>query len=151
MNTKTIYHHCPRAKSSSGSPSLRWYPNPGKHRKKHIYRTLRGIGQNLGATVVVDLWSGCAPKSTETQKELKWPKSDSKVTPRAPAPEWPQVTQKWLKNDSKMGSRVTFESILGHFGVGLPESLLGHFNSFCVSVDLGARWLHNGRYFCLHA
>ena len=32
-----------------------------------------------------------------------------------------------------------FESILGHFRVGLPEptfeSLLGHFNSFCVSVN----------------
>ena len=37
------------------------------------------------------------------------------------------------KSDSKMGSRVTFKPILGHFGVGLPEPLLGHFNSFCVS------------------
>ena len=42
-----------------------------------------------------------------------------------------------------MGSRVTFESILGHFGVGLPESLLNHFNSFCVSVELGSRPLDN--------
>ena len=38
-----------------------------------------------------------------------------------------------------MGFGVTFESILGHFGVSLPESLLGHFNSFWVSVELGAR------------
>ena len=42
---------------------------------------------------------------------------------QGPTPEWPQV----LKSDSKMGSEVTFESLLGHFGVGLPESLLSHF------------------------
>ena len=30
-------------------------------------------------------------------------------------------------SDSKMASGVTFESLLGHFGVGLPESLLSHF------------------------
>ena len=41
-----------------------------------------------------------------------------------------------------MGSWVTFESLLGHFGVGLPESLSSHFNSFCVSAELGARPLH---------
>ena len=38
-----------------------------------------------------------------------------------------------------MGSGDTFASILGHFGVGLPESLVGHFNSFWASVELGAR------------
>ena len=61
-----------------------------------------------------------------------------------------QSDRKWLKSDSKMRSGVTFESKIGHFGVGLPGSLLshfwvtlGHFNSFWVSVDLGARWLHN--------
>ena len=32
-------------------------------------------------------------------------------------------TPEWLQNDSKVGSGVAFESILGHFGVGLPESL----------------------------
>ena len=39
-----------------------------------------------------------------------------------------------------MRSGVTFESILGHFGVGLAgatfESLLGHFNCFWASVEL---------------
>ena len=48
-----------------------------------------------------------------------------------------------------MGSGVTFESLLGHFGVGLPESLLGHFNSFWVSVEFGARPLHNSE--CAHS
>ena len=45
-----------------------------------------------------------------------------------------------------MGSEVTFESLLGHFGVGQPESLLSHFwvtlGSFWISVELGARPLH---------
>ena len=60
-----------------------------------------------------------------------------------------KVTQKWLKNDSKMGSGVTFESILGHFGVGLLESLLSHFRVTLVLSaflwELGARWLHNSK------
>ena len=42
------------------------------------------------------------------------------------------------------------ESLLGHFGVGLAESLLSHFwvtltNAFCVSLELGGRRLHNHR------
>ena len=53
----------------------------------------------------------------------KWLKSES----TGPSPDWAQVTQKWLRNDSNMGSGVAFESLLGHFGVGLPESLLSHF------------------------
>ena len=48
----------------------------------------------------------------------------------------------------KVGSRVTFESILGHLGVGLPESPLSHFNSFGASVYLGARPLHKHRSSC---
>ena len=72
------------------------------------------------------LWSGRAPNSTETQKELKWPKRDSKWLPKSQSRVTPSDS-KWLKNDPKMGSGVTFESILGHFGVGLPESLLSHF------------------------
>ena len=51
---KTIYHHRPRAKSSSGSPSLRWISKSGKTQGNHSYHSLRGIGQNLGASVVVD-------------------------------------------------------------------------------------------------
>ena len=44
----------------------------------------------------------------------------------------PQSEAKWLKsevtqNDSEMGSGVTLESILNLSGVGLSESLLGHF------------------------
>ena len=85
------------------------------------------------------LWSGRPPNSTETQKEWKWPKSDSKVTQADRPQSDPKVTQKWLKNDSKMGSGVTFESILGHFGVGLPESLLSHFwVTLILSVFLGS-------------
>ena len=53
-----------------------------------------------------------------------------------------QSDPKWPKSDSNMGSGVTFdESILGHIGVGLPESLL---ESLCVSVQVRPRtpiWL----------
>ena len=57
------------------------------------------------------------------------------------------MTQKWLAgslprvtpDDSKV-TTILFEDflsqVLGHFGVGLPESLL---SSFCVSVKLGGR------------
>ena len=56
------------------------------------------------------------------------------------------------KNGSKIGSGATFESILGHFWgrsarVTL-EWLLGHFNSFCVSLPLGARPLHKTSFGC---
>ena len=68
------------------------------------------------------LRSARAPNSTETQKEVKWVTSDSKMTPRVP----PQSDLRWPQNNSNMGSRVTFEAILGHFGVGLPEPLLSH-------------------------
>ena len=50
----------------------------------------------------------------------------------------PKITQKRIKNDSKMGSGVTFESLLGHLGVGLHESLLSHswvtliLSMFCI-------------------
>ena len=56
------------------------------------------------------------------------------------------MTQKWLKSDSKMGSRVwvNFRSLWGRSARVTFESLLGHFNSFWISVELGARWLHNG-------
>ena len=80
-----------------------------------------------------------APNSTETQKELKWPKSDSKLSPWAPL----QSDPKWLKSDSEMGSGVTFGSLWGRSARVTFESLSGHFSSFWVSVALGARWLHN--------
>ena len=74
------------------------------------------------------LWSGRAPNSTETQKELEWPKSDSQVTPADRPQSNLKLTQKWLKNDSNMGSGVSFESLLGCFGVRpSAESLLSHF------------------------
>ena len=40
------------------------------------------------------------------------------------------------ENDSKMGSGVTFESILGHFGVGMPESLLSRWVTLTLSAFL---------------
>ena len=76
---------------------------------------LREVGSELE---VQGLWkSGAeaasqrAPKSTETQKELKWPKKWLKSDFQGPTPEWRQVTRKWLKNDSKMGP----ESLLSQF------------------------------------
>ena len=68
------------------------------------------------------------------------------------------MTQKWLKSGSgrptpkwpKSDSGPIFESFLSYLGslwggaLGVTfESLLGHFNPFWVSVDLGARPLHN--------
>ena len=48
---------------------------------------------------------------------------------------------RWNESDPKV-FWVTLETILGHFGAGLPESPLssdtflgGHFNSFCASVE----------------
>ena len=54
-----------------------------------------------------------------------------------------KVTHKWLKNDSKVGSGVTFESLWGRSAGVTFESLLGHFNSVCVSGELGALPLQN--------
>ena len=61
------------------------------------------------------LRSGRAPVSTETQKELKWPKSASPH-------EWPQMTQKRLKMTWKWG----------------PESLIFYSNS--VLTKWGFLW-----------
>ena len=71
-----------------------------------------------------------------------WLKSDS----GRPTPKWPKI-------DSKVTPDPIFESLLSHFWVSLWrgtlgvtfESLLGHFNSFWISVELGARPLHNRR------
>ena len=75
-------------------------------------------------------------------KSACWPKSDSKVT-RA---DRPKETQNWLKSDSAPHVWVIFEPLLSHLGSvwgGAPgatfESLLCHFNSSWVSVELGAR------------
>ena len=92
------------------------------------------------------LWSRRAPNSTETQKELKWPKSDSKVTPADRPQSDPKLAQKWLRTPFFSHFWVTFESLgitlkcgLGsHFWVTLG-SLLGNFDSFWVSVELGAK------------
>ena len=66
---------------------------------------------------------GRAPNYTDTHKELKWTKSDSKVTRAG----WPQsdlkLTQKWLQTPCSSHFWATFES--------LPrESLSSHLNSF---------------------
>ena len=63
----------------------------------------------------------------------------------------PRVTQKWLgQTDPKVTLDPIFELFLSHLGSlggGTPqvtfESLLGHFNSFCVSVELAWRPFHN--------
>ena len=54
--------------------------------------------------------------------------------------------------DSKVTPDPIFESFLSHFwvtldhsGVGPRESFLSHFNSFCISVELRGRPLHNAR------
>ena len=125
--------------------------------RKHTNNFFTGLSQDYPGTIPVfswdflGLWSQRAPNSTETQKDLKWPQSDSKVT-RADRPQSdPKLTQKWLWTPCLSHFWVTFESL----GVTLGwrpwksffESLLGHFNSFWVSVELGARWLLNPRDF----
>ena len=57
----------------------------------------------------------------------------------------PKVTQKWLKSVVRSHFWVTFGSLWGRSARVTFESLLGHFNPFWVSVDLGARWLPNAR------
>ena len=85
---------------------------------------------------------GCLPMDLESVKlgcsqlyrnaeRIKVTQSDSKVAPA----DRPQ-------SDLKVTPDHIFESLLSHFGVGLPESLLGHSISFCISVELGARPLH---------
>ena len=84
---------------------LRW-PNPGDQPTAKCSVFLRFDPQALRG--------GRAPKSTETQKELKWPKSDSKVTPRVPSDS--KVTQKRLKNCVRPQFWVTLGSVCrGHF------------------------------------
>ena len=73
-----------------------------------------------------------------TQKWLPGPQP--RVTPSDS-----KVTQKWLKNRVRSHFWVNFRSLWGRSARVTFESLLGHFNSFCVSVDLGARWLHKHR------
>ena len=70
------------------------------------------------------------------------------------------MTQKWLGQTDPKGTQkrlksdfwAIFESLLSHLGslwrgaLGVTfESILGHFNPFWVSVELGARWLPNIR------
>ena len=52
------------------------------------------------------------PLFAETQKELKWPKSDSKVTPA----DRPQSDPNWLKSDSRPQLWIVFESLLSPLG-----------------------------------
>ena len=71
----------------------------------------------------------------------KWLKSD----PQGPTLEWPQVTQKWLKHGVQICFRAYLRSLWGRSTRASFESLLGHFDSFCVSVELGACPLHKTR------
>ena len=59
--------------------------DPTKTRRKFLTALLK-----LTDPIVLNLWSWRAPNSTETQKELKWQKGDSKVTPKVP----PQIDSK---------------------------------------------------------
>ena len=112
----------------------------------------------------LSFWSGRSPNYTETQKELKWPRSDSKVTVADHTNV--KATQKWPKSDPKVTPDPIFESFLSHFGVTLGwdpashfwvtfgsllgrfwGSLLSHSNSFCASVQLGGRPLHKSTSF----
>ena len=65
--------------------------------------SLRSLGSSFH---IKGLWSQRAPNSTETQKELKWLKSDS----GRPTPKWPKI-------DSKVTPDPIFESLLSHFWV----------------------------------
>ena len=94
----------------------------------------------LPIIITILLWHGRAPKSTETLKELRWPKSDSKVTPGSHprvTPSNSKVTRKWLKNGVRSHFWVDFRSLWGLSAWATFESLLGRFNSSCVSVELG--------------
>ena len=64
--------------------------------------------------------SGCAPSSAGRWGDLNWFQNWLKLASWGPAPEWLYDSN----TDSKMASRVTFEPIFGHFGIGLPELLL---------------------------
>ena len=74
-----------------------------------------------------------------TQKWL--PGSHRRVTPSDS-----KVTRKWLNNGVRSHFWVNFGSLWGRSAQVTFESLLGHFNSFWLSVELGARWLHNGKH-----
>ena len=100
---------------------------------------------------IVELGSQRAPKSTETQKGLKWPTRGSKVT-RADRPQSdPKVTQKWLRTPFLRHFWVTFESLGVTLGWGPGSHFWVTFGSLWgpvwVSVELGARWLPNNRAF----
>ena len=75
------------------------------------------------------------------------------MTQKWPRQTDPKVTPNWLKSVSGPHVWVIFESLLSHLGsllgVGLEVtfgSLLGHFNSFWASIELGARPLLNARF-----
>ena len=54
-----------------------------------------------------------------------------------------KMTQKWLKNGVRSHFWVNFRSLWGRSARVTFESLSGHFNSFWISVELGARPLHS--------
>ena len=53
----------------------------------------------------------CSSPVSETQKELKWPKIDSKVTRADRAQSDPKLTQKWLRTPFLSHLWVTFGSL----------------------------------------
>ena len=85
-----------------------------------------------------DLWSACPPRRPEYQKQLKWRKSDSKVTLRGRPQSDSKMTEKWLFQ----AFWVIFESLWGRPLKVTFESLFRHFNCFWYSGLLGGHALH---------
>ena len=128
-NAAEIHQKNPRAhKNKIGTPP----PHPPPPQNAEFY----GHGPRIADANFTD--TRIFLNSERTKVTQKWLKSDSG-----------RLTAKWPKIDSKVTPNPIFEWLLSHLnslwggtlGV-IFESLLGHFNSFCVSVELGARPLH---------
>ena len=87
-------------------------------------------------------------KSDSGRPTPKWPKIDSKVTPHRKGEAMKTMKTMNLHRLHRFHfiasslQNPIFESLLSHLGSlwgGTFEFLLGHFNSFCVSIELGAR------------
>ena len=91
------------------------------------------------------LWSACPSRRPENQKQLKWRKSDSKVTLRGRPQSDSKTTEKWLFQ----AFWVIFESLWGRLLKVTFESLFRHFNRFWFSGLLEGHALHNiNNYVC---
>ena len=92
------------------------------------------------------LWSVAPPKAPRSPKQLKRPKSDSKVTLGGRRLIASKKGHKWLKQGSSVTQTlfgVTFDPFLSRLGVDPPGSLLSHFDCFVLLVALGGATDHN--------